>query len=180
MKRKILLALAMAGLGGLALAPAVLAAPSSQVCSSASGSGGRCLNVWNNQTLVKTQAPGAQNNNIELVVIGHTTTNNPIPGVPVGLAIVTFQYLNAQTTCVSDNLDNPDDAKAGVFNGTCDGTGWGSRYVTDPTGCAAGFEKMINAHWSGSWSSRVGLGWAGDGNGIQMFQNTTPRCLIPR
>jgi hypothetical protein len=183
MKRhRVTLALAAAVLGGLALgvAPAVLAAPSSQVCSSASGSGGRCLNAWNGQNLVKTYAPGAQNNNFATVIIGHTTTNNPIPGVPAGLAIVTFQYLNLQTTCVSDNQNNPDDAKVGVFNGTCNGTGWGSRYVADSTGCALGFNKMINAHWSGNWSSRVGLGWAGDGNGIQMFQNTTPRCLIPR
>lgn len=181
MKRKILLTLAALGLGGLVLgvAPAVLAAPTSQICSSGTA---LCYNAWNGGILVKTEAPGPQNNNFDMVVLGHTTAGNPIPGVPAGLAIVDFPYLNVSGECVTDNTNDPNDAKMGVTPGTCNGVGWGSRFVLDGSGCPAGFFKMINVHWSGNWATRAGVSWSGSGNGNQIFLNTpnTGKCLTPR
>lgn len=133
-----------------------------------------CLNAWYGGPLVKSFAPGVANDNFNYYQdtgacnAGLTSTNCPISGVPSNLEIikVTFQGSGVyQGDCVGDYLNSQTNAAAGL--GSC--SNWGTTIVVDTTSCASGTYFLVDAHFSTNWSSRVGIGWQGDGNGQQIY-----------
>lgn len=175
--------------GVLILAPATSAFAQSynQWCIATHG----CLNNWSDGPYVKNYNPNFIQNAIDLVQDtsrcngGWTSTNCPIQGIPSGLQIVEIKNEDPNSFwwgyCFGDFNGSPTDAKVGD-NVTCDNGGanggYGIIYIYTPGyyfGCP-GQSVFVNARWSGSWNSAVGLGWRTGSVGNQVYQNTNPLC----
>jgi hypothetical protein len=179
MKRLVFILAFIASMLGLIFATGGIArAHPGGICDQAAG--GKCFNAWNGGPYVKVNDPGTPNSDFSLQSLGTTTTNNPIVGNPVGLTIVGFVFTPG--VCVSDLNNNPNDAHMAVTINTCNGQGWGSRFVAYQSDCTVGFNTFVNVHWSPNWTNRAGAGWNGSTNGTQIWMNVfhTTKCLVPQ
>jgi hypothetical protein len=186
-RRKIFTAAtALALAGGAGAAGVVFAAPahaSTEFCTQFDVGGHsvtKCLNAWNGGPEVADYSPNVPNDAFnfyrdeDACNDGYTTTNCPISGVPTGLEIVYFPYAGGGTyngDCIADYGGSSGDAAAGLA-----GCGaYGYLFVQQSTSCGISF---ISDHWSSSWSTRVGLGFALNGlNGNQAYlNNDTVNC----
>jgi hypothetical protein len=149
--------------------------------------GGEYLNDWNSGSYVKTYTSPASNEDFVFVGVNrcnngdYTTVNCPINGITSGLLIGQFEYTNG--TCVGD-LDNlTGNATAGLdgcnetgYPGT--GGGYGTIFVLFPGGgCPSGSGTYLSAHWATNGST-TGLGWSGNSNGSQVYNNQTPAVCL--
>jgi hypothetical protein len=121
-----------------------------------------CLNFWGGGIDIKTYEGYASNNAVTIQWLGRGNG--------------TFQLRdNVHGGCVGDLNGAQGDARAGGGNscplsGTVD---WGTVFqaLSDPTICGGAYLD----YWSPHWEAYVGFS---DGNGHQVFLDTTGTCLL--